>query len=205
MSESIDVSGLKLIEDRVFIIWKWDWRDGGGFIFSDDDDSSTSITVIPETPPNSADSDVEDGEQRLDLALPSHASCLTHTVTFKCIGCTKEFQYQEALCRASQLLISKSNVNCQLKPEPDNPVDSQAIAFECEVDESWKTIGYVVQEVLKDLHAAIQEKKIVSVSVSWIKYIIYWKDPGWYAGIDIKRIGEWSTVVTASQSSRIKN
>lgn len=204
MSESINISNFKFIEGRVFIIWKWEWIDEGGFIFNDDDGSlNTSIQVIPETPPESS-SDEEGDEQDISLILPFQTSFLTHTVTFKCIGCTKELRYQEALCRASQLLMSKNEVKCRLMHEPDNPVDSEAIAFECELDGSWKIIGYAVQEVLNELHVAIKERKIVSVSVNWIKFIIYWSSPGWYAGIDIKKIGEWSTAVMASQSSKIK-
>ena len=85
-------------------------------------------------------------------------------------------------------------------PEPENPVDSEAIAFECDIDGIWKTIGYAVREVLKELHAAIAENKIIEIKLNWIKFIIYWKAAGWYAGIDVKRIGEWSAVVVASKS-----
>ena len=37
------------------------------------------------------------------------------------------------------------------------------------------------------------------------KVIIYWKAAGWYAGIDVKRISEWSAIVVASQSAKVKN
>ena len=56
------MSGLVFIENRVFIIWEWEWRDDGGFILDDEDSdecSDTSINLIPETPPL-IDSDNED-------------------------------------------------------------------------------------------------------------------------------------------------
>ena len=138
------------------------------------------------------------------LDLPFNNSFVTHTVTFKCIGCTKELQYQEALCRAYQLLGS-GNITCRLKPEPDNPVDSEAIAFECDIDQRWRIIGYVVREALKELHQVMEENEIIGVSINWIKYIIVWKSPGWFAGIDITRIGEWSSTNMKSQSARMNN
>ena len=102
MSQGIDVSNFKFVEDMVFIIWKWEWRDGGEFVFHDDDVDDSTITVVPETQLTieSGTEDVEDAEeeskQPLNFALPT-SSTITHTVTFKCIGCTKENRYQEAL------------------------------------------------------------------------------------------------------------
>jgi len=42
----------------------------------------------------------------------------------------------------------------RLWPEPDNPVDSNAIiAFVCQVvPDQWEQIGYVVKEVCDDVH-----------------------------------------------------
>ena len=64
-----------------------------------------------------------------------------------------------------------------------------------------ETIAYAVREVLDDLHAALEQKVIISVKVEWIKLIFHWRVPGWYAGINITRNGEWSSVVCLAQSS----
>lgn len=49
--------------------------------------------------------DDEDEQATLGLALVSlDDSIITHTVTFKCIGCTKEYQYQESLCLVHHFL-----------------------------------------------------------------------------------------------------
>ena len=120
---------------------------------------------------------------------------------FKCIGCTKEHRYQETLCRAAQYMAKDEDVACILEAEPSNPVDAKAIAFKCEVDGSWKTIGYAVSEVLDDLHAALEQKVIINVKFEWIKLIFHWRVPGWYAGISITRNGEWSSVVCLAQSA----
>ena len=83
------------------------------------------------------------------------------------------------------------------------PMDSQAIAFKCKVDGAWYPIGYVVKEALSEVHAAINDKAITNVAFSWVKFVIYWKKPGWYAGINITRIGEWSHKVVTSQSAKM--
>lgn len=95
-------------------------------------------------------------------------------------------------------------VPCTLEPEPNNPVDSQEIGFKCKVDgamvSNWP---YVVKEALSEVHAAINDKAITNVAFSWVKFVIYWKKPGWYAGINITCIGEWSHKVITSQSVKM--
>ena len=85
--------------------------------------------------------------------------------------------------------------------EPDNQYDSKAIAFMCKLDNSWERIGYVVQEALDEVHEAIRNKKILGVSFDYIKYIVHFKNPGWYTGIKITRNGEWSQKVLRSRAA----
>ena len=86
---------------------------------------------------------------------------MIHTLSFKCMGTTKEDRYQETLARVAQLRNAGQEILCRLQPEPENPFDSLAIAFSCEVDSSWHTIGYVVKEALDDVHEAILAKKLL--------------------------------------------
>lgn len=88
-------------------------------------------------------------------------------------------------------------------PEPENPQDAKAITFQCFISNDWQTIGYVVREALDEVHLAISNHKIASVRLKWVKYIIYWKTPAWYAGIDIVRVGEWPRHVLLSQSVKL--
>ena len=82
--------------------------------------------------------------------------------------------------------------------EPNNPVDARVVAFMYHVDQEWERIGYVVQEALDDVHCAMNEKKILNVQFDWIKFVVHFKRPGWYAGIIITRSGEWSQTVLRS-------
>ena len=77
---------------------------------------------------------------------------------------------------------------------------SEAICIQFKLDRKWYKVGYVIHEALSDLHTALRESKVTKVSIDWIKYIIYWRTPGWYTGINITRIGEWSSTVVQSQS-----
>ena len=204
-TRSIDTDGLTLLDDQVFVIWQWEWKDSTDA--ESDEESTSSITIIPETPPDSAStSDGEEEDTTSDLGaslLIGFSPVVTHTVTFKCIGCTKDMKYQETLARVSQIRNRNVDVICKLYPEPNNPADARAIAFRVCLDKSWCTIGYVVKEALDEVHEAISAKKLTAVTVDWVKYIIYWRSPGWYAGIKVTRIGEWSRTIVLSQSAKM--
>ncbi len=84
LDKSIDVSGLTSVEDCVFIIWNWEWRDGEKNN-SSNEDSRTDITVIPETPPSPSDnSDQADNDALLEAAASischqCYSNCDSHS------------------------------------------------------------------------------------------------------------------------------
>ena len=127
---------------------------------------------------------------------------ITHSVTFKCIGSTKELRYQEVLALAKQKIKKEETVEVKLQKEPDNPVDANAIAFMCNADSKWERIGYVVSEALLDAHDAINNKKIINVYFDWIRYIVYFKNPGWYTGIIVTRSSNWSNTMMLCSSKK---
>lgn len=182
------------------MVWRWNWREE--FCFGDEDESSTEITVIPETQVSECSSSDGEKDSDEDGLLDVNASMITHTVTFKCIGCTKEQSYQETLAAIAQIQNRGEVVTCKIVPEPNNPVNAKAIAIKCKVDEIWCTVGYIVREALKEVHEALQKNEIIGVSINWVKFVIYWKKPGWYAGVSIKRVGEWSHTVLSAQSAK---
>ena len=57
-------------------------------------------------------------------SLSSDAETDTHSLVFKC---NKEVRYQETLKKAAEVPV-------RVHPEPDNPVDSKAIAVECQIN-----------------------------------------------------------------------
>ena len=65
-------------------------------------------------------------------------------------------------------------VPCQVLPEPNNTIDSEAICIQFKLDRKWYKVGYVIHEALSDLHTALRESKVTKVSIDWIKYVIYW-------------------------------
>ena len=137
----------------IFVIWDWKW------IKEDSDsgsDTSAASILVPAF-------DSEDDSNSDDAPDSSE---VTHSVTFKCIGSTKEQRYQEFLARIAQKRSKGEDVQCKIKPEPTNPVDSQAIAFESEIDGVWQVIGYVVKEALCDVHNALAAKKVISACMA---------------------------------------
>ena len=85
------------------------------------------------------------------------------------------------------MLSDGLDVPVSLKHEPTNPYDGQALAFVCQINGKPYTIGYVVSELLDEVHAAIRDKNILSVKFAWIRYITDWtrSGPGFFAGIEM--------------------
>lgn len=66
-----------------------------------------------------------------------------------------------------------------MEPELTNLFDAKAIQIKYKVDGMWKRL---VSEVLDEVHEALKANRIVSVDFEWIKLIVIWRTPGWYAG-----------------------
>ena len=174
----------------MFVLWNWVWLE---------DSHSPTPGSICDPANNLLSPGISSTSDEDEDTIPE----ITHTtVVFKCIDAHKERQYQETLALASRKLKENSKVQVKLQPEPDNRYNSKAIAFLCKIDDSgWVRIGYVVREVLDEVHDAIYKKKILNVSFDWIKYTVHFKSPGWYAGIRIQRYGEWSLVLFHSRAT----
>ena len=153
---------MSLVEGEVFIIWKWLWAEQEQEdVVSDCSEEKDSIIVIPETPLTSEDDADMDTDN--DGSVAEALQDTFHTVTFKCIDSTKEHNYQEVLASVALVRRQGGNVAVRLEPEPTNPVDSKAIAFQCKVNGTWSTIGYVVSEILDEVHQALSTNCITDV------------------------------------------
>ena len=79
-----------------------------------------------------------------------------------------------------------------LAPEPTN---SRAIAFMCMVNGKWHRVGYVVNEILDEVHQALSRGEVVKVKFA-VKYISDWSrsGPGFFAGVDVTKHGRSHTL-----------
>lgn len=73
--------------------------------------------------------------------------------------------------------------------------------------ESGFELDIFVKELLDEVHAALRNKHILNVlnvRFSWIKYITDWRrsGPGYFAGINISKNGDWDPIVTQFSSIR---
>ena len=120
------------------------------------------------------------------------------------MGCCKETCYQTALKRVRDLTAEGGSVPVTIVHEKMNIHDAKALAFVCQLDNKPYTVGYVVSELLDEMHTAIEAGKIVSVKFSWVKYITDWTrcGPKFFAGIAIERIGPWSPQAIRSASTK---
>ena len=174
----------------MYIIWKW--------------------RSINEQESDHVDSSsVEEFDVNSDAEEDNDASA-THSIIFKCIGSTKDAKYQETLKTVRDQIILGLSIPVTLVHEPNNIRDSRALAFVCHMQNvdntssECQTIGYIITELLDEVHAAIKKKEIVSVTISWVRYITDWKiGPGFFAGIAIKKKGRWSPLAIKLASYKI--
>ena len=140
----------------------------------------------------STDSDLNEDEDNLN------------TVTFKCIGVTRDTSYQDHLEAACTLLQQGIEVPVKVVREPHNPFDSRAISFQCELNNNWHVIGYVIKELCDSVHEAITNGNIVSTNFAWVKYkVLQTTGPGYYAAINITRRGHWPPIVHSRSNTMI--
>ena len=180
----INIEKKNLWQDKVLVVWNWNWVLPTG---SDDDSIGSQLS-------DGEDSNSSDGND----TQKSSSTQYTHRVIFKCIGATKE----KVLAEVASRLRKGEVVKVMLRPEPSNPKDSRAIAFDCNIGTKWERIGYIVQEALSAVHSAIKNNLIVSVNFEWVKYITHWSRsaPGWYSGIAITKQGDWPVEVVRCAS-----
>ena len=189
LSEELSYEDWQLLPGlKVFVAYTWNWCD----------DYNGSDEHEDEDPAESSQSEDEDEPDPFDNGFT------THTVTFKCIGATRDDNHQEALQAAAKDIKEGKDVPVRLQLEPDNPVDSDAIAFQCHVHSVWERVGYVVQEVLAEVHDAMKKHEIISVKFSWVKFRLCWSrcGPGFYAGVNISKKGSWSRACLHCASTR---
>ena len=172
----------------------WDWL----WMHEDSSDNSTDASSVGSGESDESSTNLDsDNDAAAEISIP----VITHSVVFKCIGNLKELQYQEVLALTNKKRKEGVHMPVKLEREPSNLVDARAIAIMCSVNDTWKRIGYIVKEALDDVHTAIEENKILNVQFDWIKYMVHFKKPGWYAGIMITRDGEWSQTVLHSRAN----
>ena len=167
----------------VVVGWEWKWEE------------IEEISHVSETSFDNAEESMSDDETYCSTPEKQH------TVTFKCIGAVHDPHAQDVLRQVSDLLDDNNVVPVNIFPEPSNPFDSRAIAFKCWRDEDWQRIGYVDREVLDLLH---DSHLITNVNFAWARYLVSWtkSGPGYFAGINITKYGDWSAVVHAYASTR---
>ena len=82
---SMDIDELELHENGVFVLWKWDWVDTN----SDSDDDQPQDNAMA----NGGGVEIHSDKEGTD----SETAVLSHSVTFKCIGASRDMNSQVTL------------------------------------------------------------------------------------------------------------
>ena len=115
--------------------------------------SSTSTTTT---------SDIDDTYANISTSMDN----TYRTVNFKVIGYTKEEIYQDILRKCRDLIYNGQNILVMLSPEPRNPYNSRAIAFTCLVDSKWYKIGFIVNEIVDDVHKRMKLSLVLFIGLN---------------------------------------
>ena len=176
----------------VYVAWTWQWEDH----------SSSAPFCLSPAPPDHSPSETK-SENETEVDKPEVEESKLYIVKFKCIGANKDPNAQSMLRVLAELDNDElRKVDVQLVPEPNNPVDAKAISFVAFHNGTRQRIGYIVREAVDDVHTALKNNQIVKISFDWVKYRIKWvlSGPGYYAAINITKMGKWSPVVYKSAS-----
>lgn len=185
------VRHLKSLTEGLLIIWGWsDTNDSENAQIDEGQSSSCNNT--------STESDLSEDEL---------VKCKeTSTVNFKCVGVTRDAFYQETLKKAFLARKEGKSVCVRLTPQPDNPYDSHAVAFECQVDGSWGVFGYVIKELCDHVLDAISKEEIIDVDFVWIKYkILKTTGAGYYTAVRVTKKKEWAQIVHTLSDTMFHN
>ena len=92
----------------------------------------------------------------------------SHTVVFKCIGAVRDTQSQRVLYQAKNKLDSGWSVPVRMIPKPTNVKYARAVVFECKLEDKWEKIGYVVRDILEEVHSALNNNLVLEVKFQWV-------------------------------------
>ena len=179
-STAVDIDDLTIVSSMgVWVIWKWNWLESTITDAARIDDCNVADSVKHSL---ADDDDSGDG------------GSLVHSIIFKCIGATRNPNYQIALSMARDIISEGLTVPVKLVHEPNNICDAKTLAFVSHINGKDYTIGYVINELLEEVHKAIDDETILACDFSWVRYITDWtrSGPGFFAGIKITKKGKWS-------------
>ncbi|XP_066278597.1 uncharacterized protein [Branchiostoma lanceolatum] len=124
-----------------------------------DPQQPSTSSVFPQKP--TADSQEDSSDEDEDVI------CNAHIIKLK--GSNMEPRYQVVLTEIQkQMLERRITVPVRLEFEMENPVDSNAIKIDAQVDGIWKVIGYIPIEKVPKVTSALRKTEIVSVKLASI-------------------------------------
>ena len=186
----VDVRHLRTLEPgQLLVAWEGEIEQ----ITDDGDTDSASIrsTNSDDSPPPSHLPSTGDTDSDTDQQM----------VTFKVIGVLRDPQIQTLLREIIDRRERGDYVAVRITPEPDNIFDSRAISFQASIDGEWKRIGYIVKEIVEEVHSAFDSNSIICTEFAWVRYKLWKKAPGYYAAVNITCSGQWPLAVHRARST----
>jgi hypothetical protein len=118
-----------------------------------------------------------------------------HCLPFKVVGTCYSPARQKVLEEAYDYFHTYNRpVFAKLVPEPENPVDKNAIAVYVATNEVFEKVGYIPKELTCYLHGPLS-KKTLDVEVKNVRFRTTYLLVGYYISINISKKGAWDNAV----------
>ena len=118
-----------------------------------------------------------------------------HSLPFKVVGTCYSPARQKVLEEAYECLNTYNRlVFAKLVPEPENPMDKNAIAVYVLTDNEYEKVGYIPKERISYLHGPLS-KRTLDVTVENVRFRTTYLLIGYYITLNISKKGAWDNVV----------
>lgn len=168
-------------------------------------DRAVQLPFIQQSATDDHISDVYDEsneEDESDESEVAHDSCIStrHCLPFKVLGTCHSPDRQKAIEESYEHLYEHNRpLFVNLKAEPDNLYDQNAIAVFIMASSEYKKVGYIARELTKFVHPLLSDPSL-EVSVNKIRFSTTFLMIGFYLTIDITRKGVWEKAVVKASS-----
>lgn len=163
-------------------------------------DRAVQLPFVQQSATDDHISDVYDEsneEDESDESEVAHDSCIStrHCLPFKVLGTCHSPDRQKAIEESYEHLCEHNRpLFVNLKAEPDNLYDQNAIAVFIMASSEYKKVGYIARELTKFVHPLLSDPSL-EVSVNKIRFSTTFLMIGFYLTIDITRKRQWSKLV----------
>lgn len=127
---------------------------------------------------------------------------MLHTLPFKVLGSCHSTDRQKLLEEAFELIENNRHVYIDIRSEPHNAYDENAIGVYLQTDVDFELVGYIASELTKYVKPCLMDPEF-KANIKSIRFRTTYMLVGFYLTVELTKRGMWhKDVVKASKSIR---